>query len=129
MGCCASPGRVDSVRSDGDYGVVFEDDGETGYFYAVDMQDGQKPIDALHIYDVDHVVGREKPSKIQLVWTDSGTIASLLINGYCHALYDFKRRLSYCRNGFLEAGSGWATNPDRKLDDTLIESLLLEDGA
>jgi hypothetical protein len=31
--------------------VVFEDDGDTGYFYALELEDRDNPIvDALHIY-------------------------------------------------------------------------------
>ncbi len=32
------------------YGAVFEDDGETGYFYPLDTSDlGQRVLDALHV--------------------------------------------------------------------------------
>ena len=35
------------------FGVVFEDDGVTGYFYAVEKREGEalKILDALHIYE------------------------------------------------------------------------------
>jgi hypothetical protein len=33
------------------FGVIFEDDGETGYFYATDERNSEI-LDALHLYDV-----------------------------------------------------------------------------
>lgn len=45
------------------YMVVFEDDGETGYFYGLDTTRTEQPIlDSLHIYNVRNVTDREKPS-------------------------------------------------------------------
>jgi hypothetical protein len=48
--------------------VVFEDDGATGYFYALDTSRADNPIiDALHIYNVAAVTDRHLPSKVQLI--------------------------------------------------------------
>ena len=45
-----------------EYAVVFEDDGETGYLYGVDMAGKDSQIlDGLHIYNVSNVVDRDKP--------------------------------------------------------------------
>lgn len=115
---------ADSVRSAGDYGVVFEDDGKTGYFYLLAVNDGNKVLDALHIYNVEQVIDKHIPSAIQLVWTDTWSIACLLINGYCHAIFDISRRFSYCKTGFPDSHSGWAANTDRKLDDKLFKEIL-----
>jgi hypothetical protein len=52
------------------FAAVFEDDGETGYFYALDTTQGENPIlDALHIYDVESVSDRHRPSKVRIVWS------------------------------------------------------------
>jgi hypothetical protein len=108
------------------FGVVFEDDLNTGYFYAVNRTHDSQIFDALHIYNVEDVVDKEKPCKIQIFWTDNGLIASLLINDYCHAIFDFNKRAGYCRNGFPECNSDWALISDRELTDDLVDTLIVE---
>ena len=47
---------IESFSQENRYGVVFEDDGETGYFYAVERDEegmGLRVLDALHIYEVE----------------------------------------------------------------------------
>ena len=73
--------RVEGPSPSQPFGVVFEDDGETGYFYALDFSRQDNPIvDALHIYNVVQVSDRHKPSQVQLVWSNDGLKAALLIN-------------------------------------------------
>lgn len=46
--------------------AVFEDDGETGYFCAVERTEGDlRIVDALHISCVSHVVDRERESSAE----------------------------------------------------------------
>jgi hypothetical protein len=85
----------------GNFSVIFEDDGETGYMYALDRLKNEAPIiDALHIYDVGSVKDRHKPSNFQVVWTVGGDCAMLLINGYPHAVVDCRKLEACCRTGF-----------------------------
>lgn len=87
---------------------MFEDDGETGYFYGLDTRLGDEPIlDALHVYNVDGVRDRERPNEVDVVWSEDGLRAALLINGYAHAAFDFGARRGYCRTGFPES-SPWS---------------------
>lgn len=80
------------------YSVVFEDDGETGYFYALDTTLGQQPIlDALHVYNVDTVSDRHIPSTLQIVWSADGLKSALVINRFPHAVFDFQAKRGYCR--------------------------------
>ena len=82
-------------------GVVFEDDGETGYLYGLDFAKQDNPIvDALQIYNVNHVTDRHKPSQVQLVWSSDGLKAALMINQHPHAIFDFEAKRGYCRTGF-----------------------------
>jgi hypothetical protein len=110
----------DSISPTTSFGVTFEDDLTTGYFYAVDTQPDLQILDALHIYNVADIIDKDKPSKLQIVWTDDGQIASLLINNYCHAIFDFKEKAGYCRNGFPESNGKWTQSQTRTLTEDLI---------
>ena len=90
--------------------VVFEDDGETGYFYAVSVAGGQIAIlDAVLIYSVADVDDRDLPSTITVRWDDAAGIAVLLIGNHAHAVFDFENCRGYCRSEFPEppSESGW----------------------
>lgn len=107
--------------------VTFEDDFETGYFYAVTVNEDISILDALHIYNVADVVHRDKLSRLQVMWTEDGTMACLLINDYCQAIFDFSKREGYCRNGFPENKGIWSQNTARTLtDERLVEILSAE---
>lgn len=98
------------VQSDspiGRYQAVFEDDGETGYFYALDTSRSDNPIvDALHIYNVKDVTDRDKPSQLHIVWSADGRKTALFLNSYPHAVYDFENGRGCCRTGFPPAATG-----------------------
>ena len=110
---------LDSTAVGGKNSVVFEDDGTTGYFYAVRTGTEQEILDTLHIYDVANVTDRHIPVKIQIFWDETWTAAVLLINGHGHALYDFQRSAGFCRNAFPAARNGQTLK--RELTDELIE--------
>lgn len=102
-------------------GVVFEDDGETGYFYALDFGRKANPIvDALQIYNVRSVTDRHLPSQAQIVWSEDGLKAALLINRHPHAVFDFAARRGYCRSGFPTPDPNW-TKFDHAWDDSTQE--------
>ncbi|WP_369915925.1 DUF2251 domain-containing protein [Xanthomonas sp. NCPPB 3005] len=84
--------------------AVFEDDGDTGYFYAVDPSADDNPIqNALHIYNAADVADRETPSEVKIGWSQDSKKVVLLINGYPHAIFDFEAKRGYCRTGFPPA--------------------------
>jgi len=94
------------------YAVVFEDDGETGYFYALDTSQENSPIlDASHIYNVSNVVDKDKPSLVQIVWSEDGLKAALWINDYPHAVFDFAAKRGYCRTNFpdFRSSNEWSS--------------------
>jgi len=92
---------VEGPAPAGSYLAVFEDDGDTGYFYALDTSIEGLPIqDALHIYNAANVTDREKPSVVEVGWSMDSTKVVLLINAYPHAIFDFAARRGYCRTGF-----------------------------
>jgi hypothetical protein len=92
---------VEGTAPDGPFATVFEDDGDTGYFYALDASaKGNRIQDALCIYTVDNVKDREKPSIVKIGWSQDSQKAVLLINSYPHAVFDFSARQGFCRTGF-----------------------------
>jgi hypothetical protein len=91
------------------FAVVFEDDGKTGYFYALDTSRANDSIvDAMQIYNVASVTDKNLPSKVQIVWSQDDKKAALLINLHPHAIFDFAAQRGYCRTGFPPpAKTGW----------------------
>lgn len=109
-----------SIPSGSNFGVAFEDDLHTGYFYAIGVDQDGVVLDALHIYNVKDVVFRDAPCKINVLWTENEQIAALLINDYCHAIFDFYNKEGFCRNGFPENVGNWVQKSSRKLTDEKI---------
>jgi len=114
---------IDSV-ADNQNAVVFEDNCETGYFYAVDKNNDTKILDALHIYNVADIRDKTKPSSAKILWTEDDTKAFLYINNYCHAIFDFDTKAGYCRNAFPESGTAWTKINERKLTDSLLTEFI-----
>lgn len=108
---------------EGSLSAVFEDDGETGYFYALDSSVGENSIqDAVHIHDVANLTDRDKPSKVTIGWSKDHRKAVLLINGYPHAIFDFAEKQGFCRTGFPPPNSKgeWSTE-GHEWSDTAID--------
>ncbi|HEV7381317.1 MAG TPA: DUF2251 domain-containing protein [Dyadobacter sp.] len=112
-----------SVAPETSFVVSFEDDTETGYFYAVAVGEQMRILDALHIYNVIDVIHRDKPCQIQIMWTEDGLVASLLINGYCQGLFDFSKQEGFCRNNFPESKGEWRQDGSRLLTDEGIAAI------
>ena len=94
-----SPTLVDTMSEDGKWYVVFEDDGETGYFYAVDCSGEAQTIrGALHIYNV-----RDLPeatsSSVDIVWSTDDQAVALAIDDVPHAAFDLVGKRATCRTG------------------------------
>ncbi|WP_342647405.1 DUF2251 domain-containing protein [Mucilaginibacter sp. CSA2-8R] len=113
---------VDSVADNGN-AVVFEDDERTGYFYAVDGVNSSKILDARHIYNVDSLIDKDRVSILEILWSEDESIAFLSINGYYHALFDFKNKAGYCRNGFPDSGE-WCAMKQTTLTDEMLETII-----
>ena len=92
------------------FGVVFEDDGETGYFYARDYSRPEHYfVDALHVYDVAAVVDPERPSQVRIIWSRDFMVAALLINQLPHVMFHFGECCGYAKRPFpdVDPKSGW----------------------
>lgn len=106
-----TPAVIDGAAPDSFFAAVFEDDGETGYLYALDTSlSGQQIQDALHIYNVSNVSDRHIPSQVKIGWSTDSTKVVLLINGHPHAVFDFSAKRGYCLSGFPppSANGAWS---------------------
>lgn len=104
------------------FGVAFEDDTATGYFYAFLTEGDGIILDALHIYNVEDVLLKANACRLQVLWKANGLVASLLINDYCHAIFDFGQQRGCCRNGFPENVGVWKQEQTRMLTDEMLPS-------
>ena len=109
----------------GRWSAFFEDDGETGYFYAVDVErQSDNILDAVHIYNVSNVVDRDRSSTIAIRWSADESKCALLINAYPHAIFDFTARRGYCRTNFPNfqdsAKDGWLKSDHSWSDEAAL---------
>jgi hypothetical protein len=122
------PGQHYYIASDSPskpYSAVFEDDGETGYFYAWE-QEGEgsgRILDAVYVYDVSSVVDGERASTAEIEWSLDGMKVALLINAHPHAVFDFDAKRGYCRTDFpnfqQQSEKGWRTE-SHEWDDAVM---------
>lgn len=103
-----NPSLLESKSTEASFAVVFEDEGDTGYFYALNTELKQPIVDALHIYNVVNVDDKHIPSKVQIAWSRDGLKAALLINDYLHAVFDFESKRGFCRSGFPPPMEEWS---------------------
>ena len=85
-----------------DFGVVFEDDGDTGYFYALEVleeKQGFQIVEAMHIYDSADSEFQRRCS-ICVAFSSDGLRAILTLDSHPVALFDFVAKKGYCRNNF-----------------------------
>ena len=118
---------VDGDSPIGRYATVFEDDGETGVFYAVDtdIEDGNPVQDALLVYIAADVTDAELASTLEIGWSDDGLKALLLINDEPHAAFDFEKRQGWCQlalpegavnKAWAKASRGWSDEVEALFD-------------
>lgn len=88
--------------------VVFEDDGDTGYFYAVEAPDDGAPriIDAVFVYGAPGA-GAAAPEIAEVRWSADGARAALFLGGVAEAAFDFDRGRGYGRSGGPGGGQPW----------------------
>lgn len=102
-----NPITLECPSSKTSYSVIFEDDGETGYFYGLNLDNKKQPVlDRLHIYNDEDVLDQNVSVKVEIIWSEDGLKSCLTINGFTHAVFDFESRKAYCRNNYPP--------PDRK---------------
>ena len=115
------PVFIESQSSEYNYAVVFEDDSETGYFYAIEINEAgeQTILDAVHIYECSGIKETERKGIVNIIWSTDWLKCALIINSYCHAIYDFDNQGGYNRNEFPPPNEIW-TKGERKLTDEMV---------
>ena len=145
---------LESLSPENSFGVVFEDDGDAAYFYAVekiaDVDEGSEEsdvdkgseesdvdegsgesedddadiqvLDALHIHERDEEDEVEEKKRLQIIWSRDWLKCALVIDGRCHALFDFDAHGGYNINEFPPPNGIW-TQGDRKLTDEIVKKL------
>ena len=115
---------IESFSPENNYGVVFEDDGETGYFYAVELDPvskEQRILDALHIYEAEDSNAQES-KQLLIIWSKDWLKCALVVGGICNAIFDFKDQGGYSINEFPPPNDIWTKHP-RALTDDIINQL------
>jgi hypothetical protein len=120
-----TPGEETFYASDSpssSFSAVFEDNGETAYFYAYDRAapEDARILDACHIYDAADVVDRDRRSEVTVLWSRDGLKAALLINDYAHAMIDFRAQRAYCRSDFPPPTGQWRAELRIPWNDALL---------
>ena len=109
------------------FAVMFEDDGATGYLYAVDLDrpDAERILDAVMIYQVDRLPEqvRERETDVEIVWSADGLTAGLRIAGGLQAVVDFAARRAFCRMNFPPVSAAWGGGARGAWDDGLAARL------
>lgn len=96
-----NPITLDCPSPKTSFSVVFEDDGETGYFYGLNLENQKQPVlDVLQIYNVKDILDANVSIKVEIVWSEDGLKSRLAINSFTHAVFDFESGKAYCRTNF-----------------------------
>ena len=115
---------IECMSEENNFAVVFEDDTDTAYFYAleIDRDTGQQRIlDALHIYQVDEDNAPEGGT-LKIIWSTDWLKCALVIDNKCHAVFDFENHGGYNRSQFPEPNQTW-TKGSRELREEEVLKL------
>ena len=114
------PGVHQKAFSGSGFGVVFEDDERTGYFYAT--TEDFKILDALHLYNRGAPSSPRIGDTVYFVWHPTLVKAGIFYRDTLHAIVDFKNRVACCRSGFPPKTGSWCTS-SHEWDDSLVDGL------
>lgn len=102
------------------FGVVFEDDGNTGYLYATD-EGATEIFDAVHVYNASDPQRLLPGEEVYIVWSAVLQKAGIYYHNQFQAIIDFGNHRACCRTGFPPPGGVWHTSHD--WDENLIVGL------
>ena len=93
----------ESNAAEYNYVVIFEDDTETGYFYAAErhQETGALAIlDMVFIYSADSVPSDNRKQTVSIIWSTDWQRCALILEDTCHAVFDFEKKNGYNLSGF-----------------------------
>jgi hypothetical protein len=105
--------------------VVFEDDGDTGYFYALaPTASGElQLLDALHVYNAEADL-RGTDVRFEIEWSDDSKLVGLRVNASLWAFFDFGAETGWSRSNFPPPAGKWRMDGARPAwDDALVKRL------
>lgn len=88
------------------YGVVFEDDGDTGYVYAVETTPRKlrssklQILDAFHVYNAADVQDTGRPAVGLFEWSADKVAVAFIVAGRTHVMIDFGAALAMSAGAF-----------------------------
>lgn len=112
---------IESVSSENNYEVIFEDDTDTGYFYGAERNketNELRVLDMLLIYDVESINKSERKVTLNIIWSTDWMRCGLILNNYCQAVFDFEKKGGYNRHSFPPPVL-W-TDIERDLTDEMV---------
>jgi hypothetical protein len=112
-----------STHPDRRYAIIFEDDTETGYVYALDQhRDGDPICDAALIYQ-----GLpDGEFALEIFWHPDRATAAISADNTPQCVIDFETQRIWCRSGFPPADPAWTSN-DKAWTDDCLELFRLEE--
>ena len=112
---------LQSDAPSGEVSVVFEDDGDTGYFYALAPgAEALELLDALHVYNAEEDL-RGTDCSLELLWSADGAKAGLRLNAALWAVFDFERHKGWCRSEFPPPQGRWRGGEREPWNDALAK--------
>jgi hypothetical protein len=105
-----TPGGRDLIESKspaGGIGVVFEDDGKTGRFHAIDVNNPDRPLDTLDVYSVSQIPKRDKGPALVIIWSTDGQSALLMVGGIPQAAFNFSTKRGFCQFNSPAPNPAW----------------------
>jgi hypothetical protein len=121
-----------TAAPDGRYGAFFDDDGESAYFYALDLDSDDLILDAIHVYDAASFPNRKRHASLSIVWSPEGHQCALLLDGEPQAAFDFEIQRGFSRTRVAtpvrKSSGSWPTS-DHSWSDAAIAWLDLRKSA
>jgi hypothetical protein len=113
-----------SISPSQEFAVVFEDDGESAHFYALNaFRNDRRILDVVNTYTVEQVSDCETPCKVRISWSNDGSKVILIIDEYPHAVFDFQEKQGYCRTNYpnipRRESDSWRSDDHRWSDSVL----------
>lgn len=121
-----------TAAPDGRYGAFFDDDGESAYFYALDLDSDDLILDAVRVYDAIRYPHRKRHSSLAIEWSPDGRKCALLLDGVPQAAFDFEAKRGFSRNRlpapYRPGRNSWPAS-DHAWSDAVVDWLDLRKSA